>query len=134
MGHLNASVDNIERPLLTPDEVQRLKAPKKKGHGIHERIVAPGQMLIFVSGYFPILGTQMLYFLDPTFKMRSEIPPPTKLVRLTGNQLKKQAGLRRPDRSHAEQAFLEGLNEQDQMEESPMFDEMEESHAAEESY
>jgi type IV secretion system protein VirD4 len=49
MGHVNASVDNIERPLLTPDEVQRLKAPKKKGSGEKERIVAPGQMLIFVS-------------------------------------------------------------------------------------
>ena len=30
--------------------------------------MAPGQMLIFVSGHHPILGTQMLYFLDPTSK------------------------------------------------------------------
>jgi type IV secretion system protein VirD4 len=82
MGHLNASVDNIERPLLTPDEVQRLKAPKKKGSGDHERIVAPGQMLIFVSGNYPILGTQMLYFFDPIFKMRSEIHPPEKFPSL----------------------------------------------------
>ena len=30
MGHINASVDHIERPLMTPDEVLRLKPPTKK--------------------------------------------------------------------------------------------------------
>ena len=49
--------------------------------------MAPGQMLIFVSGYYPILGTQMLYFFDPTFKMRSEIPPPTNFVSLQGGSI-----------------------------------------------
>jgi len=58
MGHLNASVENIQRPLMTPDEVLRLKPPEKTGHGIHERIVAPGQMLIFISGHQAILGTR----------------------------------------------------------------------------
>ena len=82
MGHVNASVDNIERPLLTPDEVQRLKAPRKKGSGEKERIVAPGQMLIFFSGQYPILGTQMLYLFDPVLKMRSEIRPPEKFPSL----------------------------------------------------
>jgi type IV secretory pathway TraG/TraD family ATPase VirD4 len=38
---------------------------------------APGQMLIFASGHYPILGTQMLYFLDPELNRRAEIPPPS---------------------------------------------------------
>src|SRR6202008_4698411 len=57
MGHVNASVDHIERPLMTPDEVLRLKPPQKLSNGRQERITAPGQMLIFVSGHHPILGT-----------------------------------------------------------------------------
>ncbi len=82
MAHVNASVDHIERPLMTPDEVLRLKAPQKRGDGLHERIVAPGQMLIFVSGHRPILGTQMLYFLDPVLNARAEIAPPTEFFTL----------------------------------------------------
>jgi type IV secretion system protein VirD4 len=141
MGHLNASVDNIERPLITPDEVLRLKPPQKAGHGIQERIVAPGQMLIFVSGLHPILGMQMLYFLDPTFKLRSEIPPPAKFVSLKGSQVLEQNSVERPqhltsppetpppDRSRVEQAFLDGLEELDEYQELK-----EESHHAEESH
>jgi type IV secretion system protein VirD4 len=76
MGHVNASVDHIERPLMTPDEILRIKPPAKAGDGDSERIVAPGHMLIFVSGHFPILGTQMLYFADSQLAMRAALPPP----------------------------------------------------------
>ena len=86
MNHINASVENVERPLMTPDEVSRLKPAKKSGKGDAERIIAPGHMLIFVSGQHPILGTQMLYFLDPRLKAWSEIPPPAKLVSIQGGQ------------------------------------------------
>jgi type IV secretion system protein VirD4 len=78
MGHINASVDHFERPLMTPDEVQRIKPPKKQGEGSAERIVAPGDMLIFVSGHYPILGTQILYFKDPVFSSRAQVAPPEK--------------------------------------------------------
>jgi hypothetical protein len=44
-------------------------------------------MLIFIAGQHPILGTQMLYFLDPTLKAWSEIPPPAKLVSIQGGQI-----------------------------------------------
>jgi len=74
--HVNQSVVEIERPLMTPDEVLRLRPPRKKGTGKNERIVAAGDMLIFVSGHFPIYGKQMLYFFDPILKSRAEIPPP----------------------------------------------------------
>jgi type IV secretory pathway TraG/TraD family ATPase VirD4 len=140
MGHLNASVDNIERPLITPDEVLRLNPRQKAGHGIQERIVAPGQMLIFVSGYHPILGMQMMYFLDPTFKIRSEILPPTRFVSLNRNRILDQTPADRPehftgtretptlDLSRAEQAFLDGLDEMDE------FEELKEEFRAEESH
>jgi type IV secretion system protein VirD4 len=82
MAHINASVDHIQRPLMTPDEVLRLKPPQKRGEGAEERIVAPGQMLIFVSGHHPILGTQMLYFLDPALNSRAEVAPPTSFIAL----------------------------------------------------
>ncbi len=74
--HVNQSVVEIERPLMTPDEVLRLRPPRKKGTGAKEKIVAAGDMLIFVSGHFPIYGKQMLYFFDPILKSRAEIPPP----------------------------------------------------------
>jgi type IV secretion system protein VirD4 len=76
-NHMSATVDQVERPLLTPDEVMRLRPPTKSGHGTAERIVAPGDMLIFVSGHYPIYGTQILYFTDPVLAKRAEIPPPT---------------------------------------------------------
>ena len=76
MSHVNASVDHIERPLMTPDEIMRLRPPKKEGSGDSEVITEPGDMLIFVSGHFPILGMQMLYFADPELARRSAIAPP----------------------------------------------------------
>ncbi|MBS1984370.1 MAG: type IV secretory system conjugative DNA transfer family protein [Bdellovibrionales bacterium] len=79
-NHMSATVDQVERPLVTPDEVMRLKPPKKTGQGSNERIVAPGDMLIFVSGHHPIYGTQILYFTDPVLKDRAEIPPPTTFL------------------------------------------------------
>jgi len=82
MGHINASVDHVERPLMTPDEVLRLRPPQKQSEGDTEKIVGPGQMLIFVSGNYPILGTQMLYFLDPVLNARAGVKPPNSFVTL----------------------------------------------------
>jgi type IV secretory pathway TraG/TraD family ATPase VirD4 len=87
MAHVNASIDYIERPLMTPDEVLRLKPSEKTADGTAERISAPGQMLIFVSGQHPILGTQMLYFLDPVLTARAAIPPPTSLLTLEDRRI-----------------------------------------------
>jgi type IV secretion system protein VirD4 len=77
LPHVNASVENIERPLLTPDEVMRIKPATKEGEGSDERIVAPGDMLVFVSGHHAIYGMQMLYFMDPELQRRAAIPAPT---------------------------------------------------------
>jgi hypothetical protein len=35
-----------------------------------------------VSGHYPILGMQMLYFLDPVLNARAELPPPSEFVTL----------------------------------------------------
>ena len=82
----------------------------------------------------------MLYFLDPTFKLRSEIPPPAKFVSLKGNRIPEQdspegpehpttpAQAPPPDLSRAEQAFLDGLEEMEQ------YDELKEKSHAEESH
>jgi type IV secretion system protein VirD4 len=127
MNHINASVENVERPLMTPDEVSRLKPAKKRGKDAAERIVAPGQMLIFIAGQHPILGTQMLYFLDPTLKAWSEIPPPAKLVSIQGGQIvplletlkvnryTKKSGRQPEDAellTEAERVFIEWFREQ----------------------
>lgn len=90
MSHVNGSVDHVERPLMTPDEVMRLRPPQKSGNGSSEQITAPGDMLIFVSGHFPILGMQMLYFFDPELKRRAEIPPPAELHSLETGAIRSQ--------------------------------------------
>ena len=41
-----------------------------------EKIVGPGDMLIFVSGERPIYGVQILFFLDEEFKRRAAILAP----------------------------------------------------------
>ena len=80
LNHVNESVEQIQRPLLTADEVLRLLPPEKEGEGEDEKIVAPGDMLIFVSGRPPIYGKQMLYFFDDILRTRSEMPPPNRLL------------------------------------------------------
>jgi type IV secretion system protein VirD4 len=62
------------RPLMTDDEVMRLKGAVKDRNGL---IVEPGEMIIFCAGHAPILGTQSLYFRDPIFLARSRLPPAT---------------------------------------------------------
>ncbi|MCZ2075459.1 MAG: type IV secretory system conjugative DNA transfer family protein [Bryobacterales bacterium] len=89
-NHMSASVDHVERPLLTPDEVMRLRPPKKSGHGAVERIISPGDMLIFVSGHHPIYGTQILYFTDPVLAKRAAIPPPSRFFEIEQDQVTQQ--------------------------------------------
>jgi type IV secretion system protein VirD4 len=123
MSHVNGSVDHIERPLMTPDEVMRLQPPQKSGNGSSEQIVAPGDMLIFVSGHFPIIGMQMLYFFDQELQRRASIPPPARLQSLDGVSITNQRPVDRTSNvisraevgeteevtSHLEKGFLEEL-------------------------
>jgi hypothetical protein len=67
-----------------------LRPPKKESAGHQEKIIAPGDMLIFVSGHHPIYGTQMLYFFDPILRSRAEIPPPTRFYSIHDGGLSPQ--------------------------------------------
>jgi type IV secretion system protein VirD4 len=64
----------MPRPLMTADEVKRLRAPVKDG----SNIVEAGQMIILPTGKRPILGRQILYFEDPIFDTRSKLAPPAQ--------------------------------------------------------
>src|SRR5215468_10385905 len=80
---------------ILQDEVMRLRPPAKTGHGTAERIVAPGDMLIFVSGHHPIYGTQILYFTDPVLAKRAEIRPPSQFLAIEEGRIIQQPS-RRP--------------------------------------
>jgi hypothetical protein len=64
-------------------------------------------MLIFVSGQYPILGTQLLYFSDPVLSRRAQIPPPTDLRSL---RAVRDAMEHQPD-NEMERAFIEELEQ-----------------------
>lgn len=72
-GDVTDNSHETGRPLMTHDEIMRLRAPKKNKDGT--KILKAGDMLTFVSGYPPILGRQPLYFFDKVLLGRSEMPP-----------------------------------------------------------
>ena len=99
---MSTSVEYVERPLLTPDEVTRIRPAQKTGSGATERITGPGDMLIFVAGTRPIYGTQILYFNDPELKRRSEIPAPTNTPKLYRPQIATKKPTTAPQRAQAD--------------------------------
>jgi type IV secretion system protein VirD4 len=75
LEQVSRSYQEVQRPLMTADEIMRLPGPKKDEKG---DILEAGEMLVFVAGQPVIRGRQILYFLDPTFSERSKIAPPEK--------------------------------------------------------
>lgn len=73
LASVSRTYHEVHRTLLTPGEVMQLKKPKTDKTG---RIIESGDMLVFSTGEPPIKGTQILYFLDPVFSKRAQIPPP----------------------------------------------------------
>jgi len=73
LDQVSESYHEVQRPLMTPDEIMRLPGPKKDATG---DILEAGEMLVFVAGQPVIRGTQILYFQDPVFSKRSKTPPP----------------------------------------------------------
>jgi type IV secretion system protein VirD4 len=67
------SLQEVQRPLMTPDECRRLPGLLKNSSG---DVVDAGNMLIFPAGFPAIYGTQVLYFRDSEMDKRSKIPPP----------------------------------------------------------
>jgi len=69
------SLQEVQRPLMTPDECRRLPGLRKNASS---DVVDAGNMLIFPAGFPAIYGTQTLYFQDEEMDRRSKIPPPGK--------------------------------------------------------
>lgn len=69
------SIQEVQRPLMTPDECRRLPGLRKDPNG---DVLDAGNMLIFPAGFSAIYGTQVLYFLDAEMDKRSKIVPPEK--------------------------------------------------------
>jgi type IV secretion system protein VirD4 len=90
LSQVSRTYHQISRPLMTPDEIMTLRKPRKeRGGDGREVITEAGEMVVFVAGESPIKGTQILYFLDPTFSRRAAIPAPA-----TGSTVRRAAGFR----------------------------------------
>jgi len=77
LGQVSESMQEVSRPLLTPDECMRLQGPIKNSKG---QIEEGGDMLIFIAGQAPIYGKQILFFKDDMFLARSKVPAPIKQI------------------------------------------------------
>jgi len=67
LAPLDDRFNEVSRPLMTPEEVMRLKAAEKKGN----TVISGGELLVFVSGNHVIRGTQPLYFHDEHLNARA---------------------------------------------------------------
>ena len=76
LKHIFRSVEQVQRPLITVDEIRRIKPPTKATNDPNSKITAPGEMLIFINGVAPIYGVQSLYFLNDTLLARTKLKPP----------------------------------------------------------
>lgn len=86
LGQVSRTLQEVQRPLLTVDEALRMPGPKKDGDG---HIREPGDMVIYCAGFPAIYGRQPLYFQDPVFQARAEVPAPEatdKLIRGAAGQ------------------------------------------------
>lgn len=73
LGQVARTIQEVQRPLLTPDECLRMPGPKKKG----ELITGAGDMVVYVAGFPAIYGRQPLYFEDKIFAARATVLQPT---------------------------------------------------------
>lgn len=73
LSQVSRTYQEVQRPLLTPDECLRMPGPRKNAQG---EIETAGDMVIYVAGYPAIYGKQPLYFKDPLFQARAALPAP----------------------------------------------------------
>ena len=71
----STTMQEVQRPLLTPDECLRMPGPKKDAQGL---ITEAGDMVVYRAGFPAIYGRQPLYFEDETFAARAAIQPPKR--------------------------------------------------------
>ena len=79
MQHMNASVDHIERPLMTPDEVLRLKPPKEGGNG-WRNVYRAGPDADLRQRPLPDSRNTDAVLSRPVLRSRAEMPPPAEFI------------------------------------------------------
>ncbi len=79
LGQVSRTIQEVQRPLLTPDECLRMPGPVKDATGLIEK---PGDMVVYVAGYPAIYGVQPLFFKDPVFKARASVSAPPQSDKL----------------------------------------------------
>ncbi|MES3021662.1 MAG: type IV secretory system conjugative DNA transfer family protein [Pseudomonadota bacterium] len=84
LGQVSRTIQEVQRPLLTPDECLRMPGPKKEG----EQIVEAGDMVVYVAGFPAIYGRQPLYFQDKIFVARAAVQEPkhSDILRTTSTE------------------------------------------------
>jgi type IV secretion system protein VirD4 len=81
-GRSSITIQEVQRPLLTGDEVLRIPGPQKVA-GEESDIVAAGDMIVHVTGFAPIYCKQPLTIFEPIFLKRMELEPaPSDVLRL----------------------------------------------------
>jgi type IV secretion system protein VirD4 len=81
IGRSSITLQEVQRRLLTADEVARIPGPKKVG-GEESDIVEAGDMIVHVAGHAPIYCKQPLTIFEPIFVKRMEIDPvPSDVLR-----------------------------------------------------
>lgn len=98
--HFSQIANETQRPLLTADEAMRLKGPEKSG----DDITAPGDVVVFVAGHTPIMGTQSLFFRDPRLLQRSQMAPPARSDKLDGAPIGSE-GIQPAEKKSASDAY-----------------------------
>jgi type IV secretion system protein VirD4 len=68
LGQVSRTIQEVQRPLLTPDECLRMPGPLKNAEGLIEKA---GDMVVYVAGSPAIYGVQPLFFKDPIFNAYS---------------------------------------------------------------
>lgn len=79
LGQVSRTMQETQRPLLTPDECLRMPGPKKDAQG---QITEAGDMLVYAAGFPAIYGRQPLFFQDAIFAARAALPEPVASDRL----------------------------------------------------
>jgi type IV secretion system protein VirD4 len=82
LSQTSRSMQEVQRPLLTPDECLRMPGPVKDSNSSSGLILEPGDMVVYSAGSPAIYGKQPLYFKDPIFLARAKIPPPSQTDKL----------------------------------------------------
>jgi type IV secretion system protein VirD4 len=72
-SQVSTTMQEVQRPLLTPDECLRMPGPQKNERDL---ITTAGDLVVYCAGFPAIYGRQPLYFADETFSARSKVPPP----------------------------------------------------------